>query len=318
MEDLDRCIACDRGRPFDPVYERGGWTLVRCRGCGLVFQSPQPSDEVLAAAYYHDEDFARALGAELRSITVESASRKLELLGDLAVRRGTRILDVGASSGAWLELAAARGAVAVGVEIGDAAASLARDRGLDVRTGTLGEVAGSLGPERFDLITFWDVLEHLRDPREELRIARGLLAPGGMIAATFPNVEGLYPRLTLRLLAQRTGVWEYPELPVHLFDFAPGTAARVLGRAGLEPVEVRTFATPYGFYRSTVLSPERLGSSARARALRLAFGGLRLVAYPLARLTRQGNSMFILARPVASPGDAGDDASEAARAARAR
>jgi 2-polyprenyl-3-methyl-5-hydroxy-6-metoxy-1,4-benzoquinol methylase len=296
MEPARRCLVCDQGPPFSEVFERGGYRMVRCPRCGLVFQDPQPGDEVLARAYYHDEEFSRALFGELRSLTLSNARRKLALLGrEQALRPGARVLDVGASSGAWLEVAASAGASASGIEIGDAVAARGRARGLDLRTGTLAEALPGFEGERFDLITFWDVLEHLRDPRRELELARGALAPGGLVAATFPNVEGLYPRLTYRLLARRTGVWEFPELPVHLYDFAPQTAERLFARTGFEVQAVRTFATPYSFYRSTSLSAERLGRGARARALRAAFGILHWVAYPAARLSGRENSLFVLA-----------------------
>ena len=271
--------------------------MVRCPRCGLVFQDPQPSEERLEASYYHDADFADALFGELREVTLRNAGEKLDLLRKRdAIVPGARLLDVGASSGAWLEVAEAAGLEAVGIEVGESTAARARERGLDVHTGTLEEVAGGLASERFDLITFWDVLEHLRDPRHELEIASGLLAPGGRIAATFPNVDGLYPRLTYRLLARRTGVWEFPELPVHLYDFSPATARALFERAGFAVECASTFAIPYGFYRSTTLAPERTGASAKASALRAAFWGLHALAYPLARLSDRGNAQFILAR----------------------
>ena len=139
-----------------------------------------------------------------------------------------------------------------------------------------------------------------RDPRHELELARTLLTPEGLIAATFPNVEGLYPQLTYRLLAARTGVWEYPELPVHLYDFAPQTARALLSRQGYNVQRIRTFATPYQFYRSTSLSPERLGSK-RGPILRAAFNALHLIAYPVGRVIDRGNSMFVLARASPKP-----------------
>jgi SAM-dependent methyltransferase len=291
------CIVCGATGPFAPVYAIAGYSLVRCT-CDLVLQDPPPSDEVLARAYYSDDGFAEALVGELRATTMASARHKLELLrrsGTLPPP-GARVLDVGASSGAWLEVAAGAGLEGIGVELGAATAAGARARGLDVRTGTLAEVAPSLGGARFDLVSFWDVLEHLRDPREELALARDLLAPGGLVAATFPNWRGLYPQLTYRLLARRTGIWEYPELPVHLYDFSPATARRLLAGAGFDVLAVRTFPTPYGFYRTTTLSPDRLGTGRRARLLRAAFDATHRVAYPLARLLDRGNSMFIVAR----------------------
>jgi SAM-dependent methyltransferase len=291
------CIVCGSEGPFDARYEIDAFRLVRCR-CGLVFQRPQPGDDVLAGAYYGDEAFAEALLTDLRDVTLANARHKLELLraASMLPAAGARLLDVGASSGAWLEVAATAGLVATGVELGDATSAAARARGLDVRTGTLEAVRSELGDQRFDLVTFWDVLEHLRDPRHELALARSLLAPGGVLAATFPNEAGLYPRLTHRLFARRTGIWEYPELPVHLYDFSPATARRLLTSAGFQVEAVRTFATPFDFYRTTSLAPERLGPGWRRRLLRSAFDATHRVAYPLARALDRGNSMFIAAR----------------------
>jgi SAM-dependent methyltransferase len=277
--------------------------MVRCR-CGLVFQDPQPDDETLMNSYYHDQGFSDSLLGELRTITLRNAREKLARLRVAdALAPGIRVLDVGASSGAWLEVAQDAGMQATGVELGEATAASARGRGLDVRTGTLEQALPGLEGERFDLITFWDVLEHLRDPRHELALAQRLLVPGGRVAASFPNVEGLYPRLTYRLLARRTGVWEYPELPVHLYDFAPRTARRLLERLGYAVDRIKSFGTPYGFYRSTSLSPERTGPGLRGRALRAAFEALHLTAYPIARLTDRGNALFVLASAASTPGD---------------
>lgn len=290
------CIVCGSRGPFGAIYERDGFTLVRCPECALVFQEPQPGADLLAKAYYHDERFAQALMGDLRETTLERAREKLvHLKATGTARAGLRVLDVGASSGAWLEVAREAGMDAIGVELGEATAAGARARGLDVRTGTLEDALPGLGEQRFDLITFWDVLEHVPDPRHELRLAHELLAPGGHVAATFPNVEGLYPRLTYRLLTRRTGVWEYPELPVHFYDFSPRTARRLLTGLEFEVEAVRTFATPYSFYRATSLSPQRTGPGRRRAALRAAFWGLHAVAYPMARVTGRGNAQFVLA-----------------------
>jgi SAM-dependent methyltransferase len=291
-----RCIVCDSAGPFAFVFSVGGYRLVRCPGCHLVFQDPQPSDRVLADSYYHDREFSEALFGELRAGTLELARHKLGLLeGAGGVRPGGRALDVGCASGAWLEVARSAGLTATGVEIGEATAEGARGHGLDVRTGTLEEALPELEAERFDLITFWDVLEHLRDPRHELALAARLLAPGGLVAATFPNVEGWYPRLTYRLLARRTGVWEYPELPLHLYDFSPTTARCMFERTGYRVVGLRTHPTPFEFYRETSLSPQRLGRGRRGRVLRLAFEALRVGVYPVARLWDRANSLFLVA-----------------------
>lgn len=288
------CILCGQTGPFPALYARGGHTLVRCPRCRLVFLDPQPDPAALERAYYHDAAFSQALVGELRGTTLERAREKLAFLGGVA-RPGLRVLDVGASSGAWLEVAAAAGMTGVGIELGAATAASARERGLDVRTGTLQLIAPELPATGFDLITFWDVLEHLPDPRTELALARDLLAPGGAVAATFPNVDGLYPRLTRRLLTPLTGAWEHPELPVHFYDLSPMTARRLFAGQGLTVASVTTYATPYTHFQETSLAPGVTGHGRRGKAVRAAFDLLHRAAYPVARRTDRGNAMAVLA-----------------------
>jgi SAM-dependent methyltransferase len=275
--------------------------MVRCPNCGLVFQDPQPDEAVLERSYYHDPEFARLLAGPLRNLTLQRAEEKLALLRRANVPISGRLLDVGCSSGAWLEIAQRQGMKATGVELGATTAQEARRRGLDVRTGSLESCFGPAAEERFDLITFWDVLEHLRDPRRELARAADLLAPGGILAATFPNVEGWYPRLSYRLLASHLGVWEYPELPVHLYDLAPHSARRLLERCGFSVITLRTIPVPFSFYRSTSLSRDRLGRGTRAVVRRGCFEALRLLVYPLARLFDRQNALFLTASHTHAP-----------------
>jgi SAM-dependent methyltransferase len=294
-----RCIVCDRSAPFPALYARDGYTIVRCARCGLAFQDPQPSDEALAETYYHDEEWTRAIQGPLREKVRERAAGQLTMLDDAGVRPPGRLLDVGCSIGAFIELAGQAGWTATGVEIGEATAASARENGLDVRTGTLADVASQLEPHSFSLITFWDVIEHLRDPRDELEIARGLLRPGGLLAAAMPNVGGWYPRATHRLLARTTGAWEYPELPVHLYDFSPEPLRHLLANAGFVDARVRTYPTPFWYYRDTSLSVGALGGRYRGRILRGAFELLHAGIYPAARLADRQNAQFVTARVAA-------------------
>jgi SAM-dependent methyltransferase len=297
-----RCILCANGGPFELVYRENGQAsgLFRCGRCGLIFRDPQPDDAALERSYYHDPAFTAMLVGPLRSLTLERASQHLSRLQRQGlIRPGMKILDVGCSSGAWLEVARAHGACVEGIEVGEATAAEARRRGLPVHTGTFEECLQSLAQPKYDLITFWDVLEHLRDPRLELKLARELLVADGKVAATFPNVDGWYPKATYKLLARRTGVWEYPE-PLHLYEFSPATARGLLCASALDPLVIKTIPTPFFYYRETTLSLCRLGRGIRGLSLRLAFELLHITIYPLARTCGRDNSLFV----VAAPGDA--------------
>ena len=289
------CIVCSGRGPFPQLFANNGCTMVSCPTCGLVFQDPQPTDDDLAATYYHDEEWTKAMLGPLREKLQERAAEQVRRLRAAGIEPSGTLLDVGCAAGSFMTAARAAGWQATGVELGEATAAAARERGLDVRTGTLGDVMDEL-EGGYSLITFWDVLEHLRDPRRELALALGLLRPGGVVAATLPNVAGWYPQATYRLIARRTGRWEYPELPVHLYDFSPVTLRRLLAGAGFSDIEVRTFATPFWYYRGLSLSVGALGGRVRGRALRAAFELIHLPVYPAARLAHRENSQFVLAR----------------------
>jgi SAM-dependent methyltransferase len=102
---------------------------------------------------------------------------------------GGRFLDIGCGTGRNLA-EFARGDTAVGVEFSEAAVELARGRGLDCRQGD----AETLPFEdaSFDVVSAFDVLEHLRDDRAALREARRVAAPGAVLVATVPAYQWLW------------------------------------------------------------------------------------------------------------------------------
>src|SRR5207247_3222651 len=97
----------------------------------------------------------------------------------------------------------------------------------NVDDGTLAEADFSRGA--FDVITMWDVIEHLADPQQELRHAHTLLRAGGLLALSTMNVETWFPRL----LGRR---WPW-YMQMHLYYFTPATLSQMLKRAGFEMIE---------------------------------------------------------------------------------
>jgi 2-polyprenyl-3-methyl-5-hydroxy-6-metoxy-1,4-benzoquinol methylase len=110
-----------------------------------------------------------------------------------------RVLDVGCANGYLAKVLVDRGCEVSGVEFDQAAAEEARPLLKDLVVGDLEQLdlVAELGPDRFDVIVFGDVLEHLRDPLPVLRQARPLLAPGGYVVISIPNVAHGAVRLTL-------------------------------------------------------------------------------------------------------------------------
>ena len=82
----------------------------------------------------------------------------------------------------------------------------------------------------YDVVTMWDVIEHLPDPASTLRAVHSALRPGGVFAVTTMDVEALFPRVAGRF-------WPW-YMQMHLVYFSRRTLGELLRRCGFEVVEV--------------------------------------------------------------------------------
>lgn len=236
--------------------------IVECCHCGLVYANPRwPSDFVLGAySAVEDETYVEErLGREL---TFRHHLRRMErVIGPAA---GRRLLDVGAYIGVFVEVAAAAGWQAQGVEPSAWAAAEARRRGLDVTVGTLETV--ELPAASFDVVTLWDVIEHVVDPAAELERARRLLQPGGWLVIHTMDIDAP----VARLMGRR---WPWL-MDMHLYYFSGRTLGRMLADHGYEVV----WQGPQGRYLRLGYVASRLEGlqSGLGRLARTAVNGLGL------------------------------------------
>jgi len=240
-----------------------------CTRCGMGFVHPVPPAEVMACLYtseyaYHEApanhpsleagsfkyklarlrylpllaptvaNRARALVA----ILAEALARKtitLTLGIPLAMPPGSRILDYGHGTGAWLLVMKSLGySRLAGYDI---AANAARGRDLEVQgiqvipTGDLSNVE----PACFDCVRLEHVFEHLPDPLTALRQIHRLLRPAGLLLMTFPTI---YPWLPVEELPSSPFL-AYLQLPIHLAHHSVRSATRLVGAAGFQLAVLR-------------------------------------------------------------------------------
>ena len=95
-----------------------------------------------------------------------------------------------------------------------------------------------LPDQEFDVVTMWNVLEHLEDPIDDLRRAHSILREGGWMVFSIPNLEGWE--------AQVFGpYWLGWDLPRHLYLFPRKTLGRILNEVGFERLSMRCIATSH-------------------------------------------------------------------------
>jgi len=233
-----RCPLCEI-EPVRFATDHQGFHLARCPRCGLEFQSPRPPFAKLAEWVYEREygDLGEAAG-ELTPAKQAQFSRQLERIEALRGGRGS-LLDVGCGAGAFLRAAAARGWQAAGTDI--VLSDGARAPGARLWPGRLAAI--DFGGARFEAARFHHVLEHTENPLAELTRVRQLLAPGGVLYVSVPNLAGVGPRLKSwqSRLGLKRNRWRHYAALHHLWYFTPATLARLVERAGFE---VRHWETP--------------------------------------------------------------------------
>lgn len=159
-----------------------------CDACGLGYSDPQPRAAV-ERRYLEEYDLAEHFGAhEARKRALNS--RRLDRLPDPAA--GQRLLDVGCGDGLFAAMAGERGWEPHGVELNPPAARAARDRGVAVVGGRVEDVA--VPEASFDVVTAWDVIEHVPEPVAFIAALVRALAPGGTLVVTTLNRRSLVAR----------------------------------------------------------------------------------------------------------------------------
>ncbi len=230
------CNACG-STDAKPIFTKFDFDLVACAQCGLAYIANPPTPEDLAASYQSDADYHTELhdpSTPQFARMTRVAAKHLEV-----VRRWTKpgtLLDAGCSTGLFLDQARSAGYEVEGVEFSRASADFARSHfGLSVTDGDIHAV--SAAPGSFDTITMFDVIEHVPDPMRDLAAIHRLLKPGGTFVVSTPNIDGIFPRLSLKV-AKALDYWPHPEPPHHLYQFSVKTLSVMLEKAGFEAGEV--------------------------------------------------------------------------------
>ena len=273
------CPVCGVDQPI-LAYQVRDWlhglgelfTLMRCRQCGVLYLDPRPNAAELARFY--PVDYAAYTREALqegpwlqRQLRLYGLTKRCRTVAKLA--KGGRLLDVGCATGDFIALMRNYGQWSVvGIELDERAASLARERyGLTVVNGSIDQV--DLAPASFDVVTLWDVLEHLPDPRQSLLRIATWLRPGGCLVVRTPDASSLYARAW-------GSYWAGLDAPRHVVVFDRASLARLLEDTGFRIEHMWSLS---GSYATTVLS---LRHWLRAKGFSLSWG--LLLANPVAQV----------------------------------
>lgn len=217
------CIIC-KSHAIQPLADYKKYYLCQCTSCSFVFTQKIPTPDELVAHYdgYGRNDY-------LSPITIKRYHEILDKMEPF--RKSNRLLDVGCGIGYFLEVAKERGWEVYGTEYTDLAVEICRKKGITMQQGPLS--AAQFDLESFDVITSFEVIEHINNPLEEVALFHGYLRKGGLMYVTTPNFNSL---LRYRLKSNYDVIC-YPE---HLSYYTPKTLNQVFTQHGFTKQKIET------------------------------------------------------------------------------
>ena len=193
------CPICIAFSDYILLFQKGTQKIVRCK-CGLVYSKTQPTQSVLDAFYA--ESNAMKLWSDFKD-TPEEENRQFEKYAHAILQiklMGVKsVLDIGCGNGVFLNTLRKELPKATnlhGVEPNVDACNIALSKGLSVSNINFLDFTKSHCLGKYDLITLWGVLEHVKDVRMALKQIRAILNPNGFVLVCVPNVDSTIVQMT--------------------------------------------------------------------------------------------------------------------------
>lgn len=282
MEEVG-CALCGQ-RDEEDFLERGDrlhtspatFRYARCRRCGLIYLNPRPVQDAMES-YYPDtyEGFITKKGNII--FRWGARYRMVKRCRAVMARHGLskgRLLDIGCATGDFLAAMRREAWEVYGVEPVRLAAREAQRRlGEKIFQGLLEEA--SFPDACFDVVTLWDVLEHLHNPLSSLSEIHRILRPDGLMVLGVPHLSSFDAALFGRY-------WIGWDAPRHLYAFDSDVVKALLSNAGFIAYDRSCFYGGYGsFSPSLRFYLEEKVELSKAREILLRFSSQRLFRYLL-------------------------------------
>lgn len=230
---VPECPLCGSGEILDFLrapdrfhLRRDEYHLLRCSSCSCVWLASPPKPEEMS--FHYSEDYHKAIvrGGETFASIRWRGHRELISRH----KQGGAILDIGCSSGGFLSTMAGGRWELYGIEMEASTAEKAKQRtGAEV---FVGDVLDAPFPaESFDVITCFDVLEHVYAPRQFLAKVLEWLKPGGILYVRLPNIDSWEAKLL-------GTYWYGLEMPRHLYHFSPQSLRRLITTVGFQEISI--------------------------------------------------------------------------------
>ena len=260
LNTINACPVCEHAE-FESFIDLKDWmitkeefTIVKCSSCGFHFTNPIPAETTIGN-YYKSEEYVSHSSSNkgiinrvysiVRNYTLK---QKVKLLSSYT--NGNSLLDIGAGTGHFLNLAQTQGYEIQGLEPDEDARSFANQQ-FNLSLEKL-DTLTSISSDSKDLITMWHVLEHVYHLKRDLSEIVRVLKTGGYLFIAVPNMDSWDAKFY-------KSYWAAYDVPRHLYHFQENTIKKLIETFGL--VHRDTLPMKFDSYYVSMLSEKYKGGS---------------------------------------------------------
>ena len=229
------CPVCSSNNDIS-IFSKAGGTYVKCQDCGMIYINPVFTDEAIIGYYQtnHTEQ-AEVVESDTDNFYINIYNDGLDDIGKINSNL-ENILDIGCSSGTFLDLASQRGLSTYGIELNKAEFEFVKKKRHIVFNEVLEKVNFNT---KFDVITMWDVFEHIIDGKFYLKKMRDLLTSNGLIFIQIPSSDSL----AAKILQEHCNMYDGLE---HVNLYGVETIKKIAHKCGLEVLTFKTVISEIG------------------------------------------------------------------------
>jgi len=244
------CPICESRKSKQTISLRK-YSIYTCLNCDGKFLRPFPTTSELER-FYQKEYFTGKHGGvsgykdykALEQMLVLEAKKRLQFIKTITNKK--KLLDLGSGTGDFLKVAKDMGYKASGNDISDHAVKQLKMNGIKTYPGIISNK--TLPKKSFEIITAWDVIEHLPNIQNAVKAISDALVPGGYFILTTPNTNSI----DAKILGKNW--YGYKKIPEHLLYFNEKSIEYIFKRNNLDIVVIRN----WGFIRTLGFVAEKL------------------------------------------------------------
>jgi len=228
------CPVC-QNNDYLKIFTKEGGVYVKCRVCTMVYLNPIFTDSALTSYYMNNHAIQSDIVENDQEFYLSIYNNGLKSIEN-QISRKNKVLDIGCSSGVFLDLAKKNNWSTSGIELNSVEAKYAQEKGHEVYNDLLENISFNT---EFDAITMWDVFEHLTDGEFYLNLMKRLLTKNGIIFLQIPTSDSL----AAKILREKCNMFDGLE---HVNLYGVKTINLLANKCGLKVIDIQTVISEIG------------------------------------------------------------------------